>query len=167
MSELRTNKIVPKDGMPSGSFGGGIIQVRYNTYSTDNSFNSAQTLCETIIGMQSASNKVMVDLRIRAKHEGTNGQYYIRLQRKIGSGGSYTSIGGDHGMHTSSYGTAGYMHQPALMRMYWDTPGSTGDIYYRVYIAPWGSPSSNLRLNPFDGDAENHGIQMILYEVSA
>ena len=29
MSELRTNRIVPRDGLPSGSFGGGIIQVRY------------------------------------------------------------------------------------------------------------------------------------------
>ena len=25
MSELRTNRIVPRDGVPSGSFGGGII----------------------------------------------------------------------------------------------------------------------------------------------
>ena len=29
MSELRTNRIVPRDGLPSGSFGGCIIQVRY------------------------------------------------------------------------------------------------------------------------------------------
>ena len=27
MSELRTNKIVPRDGLPSGAIGGGIIQV--------------------------------------------------------------------------------------------------------------------------------------------
>ena len=29
MSELRTNRIVPRDGVPAGSFGGGIVQVRY------------------------------------------------------------------------------------------------------------------------------------------
>ena len=33
MSELRTNRIVPRDGIPSGSHGG-IIQVKYATYST-------------------------------------------------------------------------------------------------------------------------------------
>ena len=29
MSELRTNKILPRDGLPSGAYGGGIVQVRY------------------------------------------------------------------------------------------------------------------------------------------
>ena len=33
MSELRTNRIVPRDGLPSGS-GGGIIQVRSCTTDT-------------------------------------------------------------------------------------------------------------------------------------
>ena len=27
MSELRTNRIVPRDGLPSGADGGGIIQI--------------------------------------------------------------------------------------------------------------------------------------------
>ena len=27
MSELRTNRIVPRDGIPSGASGGGIVQV--------------------------------------------------------------------------------------------------------------------------------------------
>ena len=31
MSELRTNRIVPRDGLPSGSYGG-IIQVKYANY---------------------------------------------------------------------------------------------------------------------------------------
>ena len=34
MSELRTNRIVPRDGIPSGSHGG-IIQVKYATASTE------------------------------------------------------------------------------------------------------------------------------------
>ncbi len=34
MSELRTNRIVPRDGLPAGAAGGGIIQVR-NTTVTD------------------------------------------------------------------------------------------------------------------------------------
>ena len=32
MSELRTNKIYPKDGLPSGAWGGGIIQIAYGSY---------------------------------------------------------------------------------------------------------------------------------------
>ena len=32
MSELRTNRIVPRDGLSSDSWGGGIIQVAYASY---------------------------------------------------------------------------------------------------------------------------------------
>ncbi len=32
MSELRTNRIVPRDGLSGDSWGGGIIQVAYASY---------------------------------------------------------------------------------------------------------------------------------------
>ena len=39
MSELRTNRIVPRDGLPSGTFSGGIIQVK-QTVKTDTGKNN-------------------------------------------------------------------------------------------------------------------------------
>ena len=41
MSELRTNRIVPRDGLTSGAYGG-IIQVKYANYSA-----SSQTISTT------------------------------------------------------------------------------------------------------------------------
>ena len=167
MSELRTNRIVPRDGMPSAAYGGGIIQVVYHQYSTDISFNTNTEITTATIKPSSASNKILIDVRIRYKHEGTNGQYFMRLDRKIGSGSYSTGINGSFAMHSSSYGTAGHMFQPPWVRMYNDNPGTTDVVTYKIQINPWGSPGSNFRLNPFDGDQENQGLQMIMYEVSA
>ena len=41
MSELRTNRIVPRDGLPSGS-SGGVIQVKSAT-KTDGDFNTSSS----------------------------------------------------------------------------------------------------------------------------
>ena len=51
MSELRTNKIVPRDGLPSGTFGGGIVQVRFaaldaNTTFTGNTNEHRSSRCK-------------------------------------------------------------------------------------------------------------------------
>ena len=39
MSELRTNRIVPRDGLPAGA-SGGIVQMKYTTGTTDNTTTS-------------------------------------------------------------------------------------------------------------------------------
>ena len=64
MSELRTNRIVPRDGLPAGAAGGGIIQVR-NTTVTDTdtlSCNSAWVDSEIACSItpQSAGNKILI-----------------------------------------------------------------------------------------------------------
>ena len=43
MSELRTNKIVPRDGLPSGAIGGGIIQVVRAQNNTPNQVPSSNS----------------------------------------------------------------------------------------------------------------------------
>ena len=40
MSELRTNKILPRDGLPAGSFGGGIVQVRFAALDSSTSISA-------------------------------------------------------------------------------------------------------------------------------
>ena len=62
MSELRTNRIVPRDGLPSGANGGGIIQIVQSQFpsaldsSTQDTWLSAHTISIT---PNSASNKVL------------------------------------------------------------------------------------------------------------
>jgi hypothetical protein len=65
MSELRTNKIYPRDGLPAGASGGGIVQVVSVTKTDAESLQSG-TVPALIPGMvatitpQSASNKILV-----------------------------------------------------------------------------------------------------------
>ena len=42
MSELRTNRIVPRDGLPAGASGGGIIQVVHNSTQVGQSHGFSQ-----------------------------------------------------------------------------------------------------------------------------
>lgn len=63
MSVLRTNKIYPRDGLPAGASGGGIIQmvqVSHNTSSTITSTSYTDTGLSASITPTSASNKILV-----------------------------------------------------------------------------------------------------------
>ena len=93
MSELRTNRIVPRDGLPAGS-AGGVIQVvsisKRDIFSTTNGvtgsgYDPVTGLAATITPTRSDS-KILVMLQISIGRSG-NHRAYMRLGRTI-SGGS-------------------------------------------------------------------------------
>ena len=61
MSELRTNRIVPRDGLPSGTFGGiiQVVQTVKQDYQTIN-INSEDDIMSATINLKHASSKVMI-----------------------------------------------------------------------------------------------------------
>ena len=61
MSELRTNRIVPRDGLPSGSFGG-IIQVVQTVKQSVQTIgiNQENDVMSATINLKHASSKVMI-----------------------------------------------------------------------------------------------------------
>ena len=61
MSELRTNRIVPRDGLPSGS-SGGIIQIR-STTKTD-PFTTASTSFTDVTGLSVSITPTRADSKI-------------------------------------------------------------------------------------------------------
>ena len=68
MSELRTNKIYPRDGLPAGATAGGIIQMVEVTNTDQTTFGSTPsdwtaTGFSASITPTSASNKVLVMVR--------------------------------------------------------------------------------------------------------
>jgi hypothetical protein len=68
MSELRTNKIYPRDGLPAGASGGGIIQVVQASKTDTTSTTSQDTFVDlglsASITPSSSSNKVLVMVSI-------------------------------------------------------------------------------------------------------
>ena len=85
MSELRTNRIVPRDGLPSGS-SGGIIQVVSNTLTTSAYQNidpgsnyDWNTLTCTITPTRSDS-KIMITGMLSLVGE-QNNQFFLKIKR--------------------------------------------------------------------------------------
>ena len=60
MSELRTNRIVPRDGLPSGTFGG-IIQVVQTVKQAEQTIDGTEAdVISATINLKHASSKVMI-----------------------------------------------------------------------------------------------------------
>ena len=62
MSELRTNRIVPRDGLPSGASGGGIIQVVQSVVTSSSTGTGATAASVMTCGITptSSANKILV-----------------------------------------------------------------------------------------------------------
>ena len=125
MSELRTNRIVPRDGLPSGA-SGGIIQV-VQTIDTDN-FATTSTSFVDVTGLSasitptSSSNKVLVRVVVCAGTGAANSDNKIRVLR-----GSTTITTNDVFVRNSSISeTETYVIEIL------DSPSTTSATTYKV-----------------------------------
>ena len=83
MSELRTNRIVPRDGIPSGS-NGGIVQVKYVMSDTQQDFGNTNNTYQSITGLSLPFTPVRADSIIHVRttfnvHVYTNPVSYTHL----------------------------------------------------------------------------------------
>ena len=151
MSELRTNRIVPRDGLPSGS-SGGIIQVRSTTKtdtfampSNDTSFHTVTGLSVTITPTRSDSKIfVMYDMSWSA----IDGHCSCRLMRdstpiKVGdASGNKTQVTGQiHYTSTNQYD----LEQVSGTHM--DSPATTSAVTYSMQVGTPYSASYDVYVN--------------------
>ena len=164
MSELRTNRIVPRDGVPSGSFGGGIVQVRFAQLSSQLLLTANGDILSGNITPVRSDSKILVDIRLRAREEsGNNAQWFVGLRKTIGGVDSYP--GGRYMMHSRSHPT--YSGWAGFYQCIFDQTGGSSQITYTIAAGPWGSNNSTtFRVNGSTGDGETNGAQLIMYEVS-
>ena len=164
MSELRTNRIVPRDGVPSGSFGGGIVQVRFAQLSSQLLLTSNGDILSGTITPLRSDSKILVDIRLRAREEsGNNAQWFVGLRKTIGGTDSYP--GGRYMMHSRSHPT--YSGWAGFYQCIFDQTGGSSQITYTIAAGPWGSNNgTTFRVNSSTGDGETNGAQLIMYEIS-
>ena len=174
MSELRTNKIYPKNGLPSGAWGGGIIQIAYGSYDGSAlSITSSTDIVSATITPQSSSSKILVDVRLRAQLDGSSGQWFAGVKRSIGGAtavfisgqGDNTTAGHENGQFAWHMISSDHRHG-GCFQVTRDLPATTSACTYTLRVGPWGSASGALRVNRQSGDQEKQGAQIILYEVS-
>ena len=161
MSELRTNRIVPRDGLPSGS-AGGIIQVRQKvitgTYSESvppgNSGPYGNIVDSESITPTRADSKIliMMNLNVGASHDG-NISVTLHRNGSVISG----AIGANPGSRTpvtATEFTSSTSRQVQMNVTYLDSPASTSAQTYgfKFSVAENGNMTCYLnRDNNFGG----------------
>ena len=149
MSELRTNRIVPRDGLPSGS-AGGIIQLLQgstnNRVETSSQSFVATNLSASITPTRSDS-KVFIMVSGDCNTNADDNEIYMTIYRSIG-GGSFSDIGYSNYGFASARSNADRLHS-AVSINYLDSTSTTSSVEYKVYIrkTPQGSGNVEFPVN--------------------
>ena len=82
MSELRTNRIVPRDGRSSNSTCGGIIQMKVAQLDTAVALTAAGDIMSTTYTPVRSDSKILIDIRLRANEDtGNTATWYVGLKK--------------------------------------------------------------------------------------
>ena len=175
MSELRTNRIIPRDGLPSGS-SGGIIQVRSTTKtdtftsSTSGSFVDVTGLSVTITPTRSDS-KILVTAMCSVGNSGTGTRSGMRLVR----GSTPIAVATGVGSRTAAsfgtfnaHGNAANAQIPAYVQ-FLDSPATTSATTYKIQLHTGDSSTMTVNRTGEDSNSssEKRGVSTItVMEVS-
>ncbi len=161
MSELRTNRIVPRDGLPSGS-AGGIIQVRSTTITnaptfTQSSYTDITGLSVSITPTRSDS-KVLIMVNIHATSNSAT-QAYFRIFRT--SDNTAVCVGDAAGSRVqATMGTNFYYQGNAVLSCsmnFLDSPATTSNFNYKVQCRNQGGGGIYINRAVTDSDAATAG----------
>ena len=164
MSELRTNRIIPRDGLPSGS-AGGIIQVKSTTFTDNATYSiSGMTWTEvagltTNITPQRSDSKILCMVTIGAiSSNGHNQRFGMALRRNSTNIGVNDASGGAHtraNWAACGRNTGNIVSNWACFN-HLDSPGSTSQQHYRIMITTEGS--FTLYINRSQADASSSSV---------
>ena len=154
MSELRTNRIVPRDGLPAGS-SGGIIQIRQNVITsryTENVPAASSGPYGNIVATQTitptrADSKIfiMMSLNIGAANDG-NVAVTLHRDGSVISGAIGASVGSRTAVTATDF-TSSTSRQTQISLHYLDSPASTSELTYGFKFSHAENGSMNVYLN--------------------
>ena len=157
MSELRTNRIVPRDGLPSGS-SGGIIQVKSTTITDKVTITTTDSFVD-ITGLSVSITPTRSDSKILIFYDtqmsGTE-IMFVRLMRDS------TAIKiGDDGGGSRIQATQGGISQPSNQDKvigfggtFLDSPATTSATTYKLQARIYGG-SNSFNVNAPKNDSDN------------
>ena len=135
MSELRTNRIVPRDGLSSGSYGG-IIQVRYASATSATSHSSTDygdvTGASVSITPTRSDSAIILLLTSQMNQNASSTRVRYRVQRDIGGGG-YSTLFTIHEALVDYEGQN--IHVQGIGNNFIDTPSTTSAVTYKLQFA--------------------------------
>ena len=159
MSELRTNRIVPRDGLPSGS-SGGIIQVK--SVSKTDTFSSNSTSYTDVTGLSvsitptRADSKILIMMHVQIGHD-ANVAGFLRLVRDS----TAIAVGTDTSSRIAS--TVAMADDPtddeinSTSMTFLDSPSTTSATTYKVQMNTEGSGNTGyVHVNRSGEDTDNN-----------
>ena len=175
MSELRTNKIVPRDGLPVSASGGGIIQVVSVTKTDAESLTGSSTP-QLIPGMQatitpqSASNKILVMVSLYASVAGSYAAQYAVLRRDstdicVGSAAGSRNRATISLQDPNHYGDASYGPGFAAVN-HLDSPATTSAVTYSLYHAEADNGGNGFYVNRSVTDTDNTNFNRVTSSIT-
>ena len=165
MSELRTNRIVPRDGLPSGS-SGGIIQIKQAIHSSsiDYSSNSLTTGSssggnfEITITPTRSDSKILISFNAMYDNNTGGQRVYITFYRSIDGGTAenvLTGTGAGRGL--VELWNPDQRIQATCMAQYLDSPATTSPVTYTVYAL---ASTGNFYLGTYDNQKFIHAMEV-------
>ena len=168
MSELRTNRIVPRDGLPAGS-AGGIIQVKqvikkdqFTTANNTNNYTDLTGLSVAITPTRSDS-KILVEAHIyNSNNNAVNFFRILRGSTFIEQPSGTSSSGAGFNAHGFAYFDHSFQDTTVIKIL--DSPATTSATTYKVQCACTGT---TLTVNKCYNTSNYYGISTLtVYEVS-
>ena len=166
MSELRTNRIVPRDGLVSGTgIGGGIIQIK-QTIKKDQ-FTSSQVVgsgytdltgLNVTITPTRSDSKILIECSIY--NSNANAVNFFRVLRGstfIEQPTGTSSSGGNYNAHGFAYYNCNNWQDTTVIKIL-DTPATISATTYKVQCAV---TSGVCTVNKFYGTSNYYGISTI------
>ena len=157
MSELRTNRIVPRDGLPSGS-SGGIIQVK-STTKTD-TFDTTSTSFVDITGLSvsitptRADSKILVTYHTNASMEDDGYRGGLRLMRDSTAIFVGDANGSRIQLSNHLVEATGTQQQFSYSGQTLDSPSSTSAVTYKLQAISLDS-GRQININRSYGDGND------------
>jgi len=153
-SELRVDRIIPVNGVPTGG-GGGIIQVKQSLYSThatysNTSFTALSGFTVSITPTRSDS-KILICLNLLIE---ARSNVIVGMQLTRGGSAIFANNAGYRG--TASHGGYNTM-------MYLDSPATTNTVTYGVETA--ANAATNYAINNYFGSGPGNSFLTVM-EVS-
>ena len=159
-SELRVDKIVPTDGVPTGG-GGGIVQVKSatitNTFDNDQETFADVTGVTVTITPKFSTSKMLVMYNGCAGMEATNRMGHVRIVRVIGGVTNTTIYVGDQGQSnqaraSSSFACFNNYNLESFSGTFMDSPATTSPVTYKMQVAA-GDQGYKVNIGRDDGNS--------------
>ena len=160
MSELRTNRIVPRDGLPSGS-AGGIVQIKQTTVTSSQTFSVAvggtsSDVISVSITPTRSDNKILVMVSLNVGCQIDEGVYMTLFK----GGSAVTAATGDADGSRQRVTSGSFIYNTnrttELNKTFLDSPATTSSITYSCRIGGSYNGTTNYYLNRDHNNDDNN-----------